>query len=674
MRRIQYEICKSKRLAALVAGLVIAGAIGTATAEPVDELPASWDPVVESLAADPRDPTRVASFMEAARGGDRGRVHGYVLAGIDIDARDTEHELRYTALGAAILEGENQTAHQLLTAGADPNLAHSDGNTPLILAIRLDAPRWLIDALLEAGADPNFGNPNGITPLGLAIRDGAPEWLINALLENGADVNARDDNGGTPLMEAVLKGDERSARALLDQGARLDDQLLDGDMTALHFAVLTVADPENLPVALLLLERGADPDIPDDEGRTPLMEAVEHGWSSVLQTPSDGYPELIEALVAAGADVDLQDEAGLTALSQAAANGDVDTMTLLLDHGADPGVRHADGTTPVDTAIAHREGRALRLLIDRGAPLTLAEQVKYYFGRAAYGLAWVFTPLLFAVFAILFFYVRRRASKPPRKTSSGPGGTDELPRLAPLTCASCGGGLPLALSEVRCPYCRAPAAPPEDYVATLKARAQAAADVRKAARAWRRAGLFTALPVIVFVWTIGFAWLTITVAGLYNDFGRAVFSGSGLLTASALIAALGLPLFSLVYGLYLQDVRKRLPVIPDVGKKVSEAEISNCRTCSAPIAYEAGELVTTCSYCGGEMVRVALARRARAKATEEKEEASLSLYQAMEEVAERREMLLETLIAVPFVLPALLLLGPVGFVIVGALFMAAEGC
>ena len=58
-------------------------------------------------------------------------------------------------------------------------------------------------------------------------------------------------------------------------------------------------------------------------------------------------------------------------------------------------------------------------------------------------------------------------------------------------------------------------------------------------------------------------------------------------------------------------------------------DIATKSTRGAAVAYEVGQLVTGCGYCGGEIYRVALARRTRKVATEEKEQASLPLDDAM---------------------------------------------
>ncbi|MFK4065971.1 ankyrin repeat domain-containing protein [Streptomyces sp. NPDC029674] len=84
-----------------------------------------------------------------------------------------------------------------------------------------------------------------------------------------------------------------------------------------------------------LLNRGADPELPDADGTTPLYAASVHGAA-----------DTVRVLLRAGARPDTESR-GLTdgtPLCGAAAWGHVDTVRELLAHGADPNLREDDGT------------------------------------------------------------------------------------------------------------------------------------------------------------------------------------------------------------------------------------------------------------------------------------------------------------------------------------------
>jgi len=80
-------------------------------------------------------------------------------------------------------------------------------------------------------------------------------------------------------------------------------------------------------------------------------------WSDLHSAASAGDAERVRELLKKGADPNVRDEYGNTPLHVAAYEGHVDVVRLLLEHGADPTVKNKDGDTPLDLARArgHRE-------------------------------------------------------------------------------------------------------------------------------------------------------------------------------------------------------------------------------------------------------------------------------------------------------------------------------
>ncbi|KAI8910787.1 ankyrin repeat-containing domain protein [Gorgonomyces haynaldii] len=85
---------------------------------------------------------------------------------------------------------------------------------------------------------------------------------VKALLDKGESPDAQDDNGYCPLHAAVSYGHRDLVELLIERGCNLN--LQDNDLdTALHLV-------ESLDLAQLLVEKGADPTLKNQEGTLPI--------------------------------------------------------------------------------------------------------------------------------------------------------------------------------------------------------------------------------------------------------------------------------------------------------------------------------------------------------------------------------------------------------------------
>ncbi len=160
---------------------------------------------------------------------------------------------------------------------ADPELVHARtaaGETPLHYAAARQRAA-VVELLLSRGAEANAVDDRGLTPLHL-VATSSDSKLITAVLAGGADVNAQDRLGETPLHVAARRLNEQAMRALLAAGADVNAQNRRGQ-TALHVLGAAARTPEQIarlyhPLATLLIEGGADPDLRDQNNIPALHE------------------------------------------------------------------------------------------------------------------------------------------------------------------------------------------------------------------------------------------------------------------------------------------------------------------------------------------------------------------------------------------------------------------
>ena len=147
------------------------------------------------------------------------------------------------------------------------------------------------------------------------------------LIEQGADVNAKDETVQSAYLIATSEvgDDPRLLELTLANGA--DVSSLDSyDGTGL----IRAADRGYAKIVARLLETDIDVDHVNRLGWTALLEAI------ILGGGDEAHTDVVRLLIEAGADVNLADGQGMTPLAHARANGYDDMVTLLRAAGARP--------------------------------------------------------------------------------------------------------------------------------------------------------------------------------------------------------------------------------------------------------------------------------------------------------------------------------------------------
>lgn len=244
-------------------------------------------------AKDVLDFTGQTPLCRAVAEGRLAVVEILVAAGADVNARSSSDAVE-TVLHVAARGGHNKIVSSLLKKGADKDALDNQGDTPLRLAVENDH-LTVVETLVAAGASLHvLSSYDGYSVLDWASEQGKV-LMMQAILGGGADVDARDRRGDTALHKAIENYQQDAVDALLDAGADIEMKTRDNDSTPLWQAVAY----DFRTAMLALLQRGADVNVPNADGITPLHR--------VCKDRDEDTEELVELLLKWGAD-----EAALT--------------------------------------------------------------------------------------------------------------------------------------------------------------------------------------------------------------------------------------------------------------------------------------------------------------------------------------------------------------------------
>ena len=255
----------------------------------------------------------------------------------------------------------------------------------LMVAVSCNMP-VIVKLLLDAGGNPNavpteeFGPLGGGTLLAYAVNRGCVE-TVNVLLEGGALPDGHEDDWVTPLMWAGYRNQPECALALLDAGADVNLS----DVLGRSPLYLACADG-GCELVELLLERGANVHIHDSTGVSPLMSASRYGMS--YWRTGERRSSVAQLLLDAGADPNHADSYGNTALLLATddnmtgldESGNIEEMNIhvrqLLDAGGDVNAVGWQGTTALMNACRSKQDmgeRMIDMLLGAGADINAAD-------------------------------------------------------------------------------------------------------------------------------------------------------------------------------------------------------------------------------------------------------------------------------------------------------------
>jgi ankyrin repeat protein len=187
----------------------------------------------------------------------------------------------YKSLLSSVIRGELAETQRLLASGADPNMRDDHGRTPLIVAAHRSLDE-IARALVKGGADVNAKDSQQYDILTIAAVNDDVAFLRLALELGGNPKAITSPYNGTALIAAAHLGHYRVVADLIRAGAPLNHVNNIGMTALIESIVLGNGGVNHIATLQLLLDAGANPNIPDRSGTSPLKLAQSRGYLAMV--------------------------------------------------------------------------------------------------------------------------------------------------------------------------------------------------------------------------------------------------------------------------------------------------------------------------------------------------------------------------------------------------------
>ncbi|MGW8825879.1 ankyrin repeat domain-containing protein [Paenibacillus sp. JNUCC32] len=177
-------------------------------------------------------------------------------------------------------QGNTEQVRQLLQSGANIDATDEQGRTAVMAATYRNHVDT-VDALIQAGADINIRDHQLNNVFLYAGAEGMLD-ILRLAIDADADVTLTNRFGGTALIPASDRGHVEIVQELLTRTSVDVNHINNLNWTALLEAVILGDGSENYQrIVKLLLDHGADPELPDGNGVTSLQHARERGYQEI---------------------------------------------------------------------------------------------------------------------------------------------------------------------------------------------------------------------------------------------------------------------------------------------------------------------------------------------------------------------------------------------------------
>jgi ankyrin repeat protein len=188
----------------------------------------------------------------------------------------------YAGLLAAAARGDAKVIKALVSQGVNPDVRDAHGRTPLHVAAH-GGHHEAMRALVAADANPNAleNDRYDIVTIAAVANDVPTLRVALALGASAKNVTSRYD--GTALIAAAHLGHADVVRTLIAAGAPMDHVNNLGWTALIEAIVLGDGGPRHTDTLSALVEGGANVNLPDRGGQTPLALARARGYAGMVR-------------------------------------------------------------------------------------------------------------------------------------------------------------------------------------------------------------------------------------------------------------------------------------------------------------------------------------------------------------------------------------------------------